>query len=120
MAQLPGDYDNLAPMMSFMSDEIGQDMPDVKRKVAPGVRRTGGDRAASVTTELQQTADSAATVVQCSNQLLRPNPVSIDGSRHPDAVFLSQRPDPHAPHIVDVAGNHPDGSSGSPRHRGSP
>ena len=95
-------------------------MPDVEGKITPDVRRGDGDRAAAVTTEPQQTDNAAVTVAKCPDQLLRRNLVSIDGSRHRDAVFLSQRLDPHAPRIVDVAGNHADGSSGSPWHAGAP
>ena len=92
----------------------------VEGKVAPGIRRGGWDRASSVATERQQTDDAAATASECWNQLLRSNLVSINGSRHRDAVFLSQRLDPHAPRIVDMAGNHLHGSSRSPRHGGAP
>ncbi|HZE64154.1 MAG TPA: hypothetical protein VE056_09750 [Pyrinomonadaceae bacterium] len=53
MAQLAGEHDNLPAMMTFMRDEIGQDVPDVERKVAPGIRRRGWDHAPSVTTERQ-------------------------------------------------------------------
>ena len=120
MAQLPGEHDNLTAMMAFMSDEIRQDMPDVEREVAPGVRRGVRDHAASVTTERQQTDDATTAVTKCSNQLLRKNLLSIDGSRYRDAVFFSQRLDPHAARIVDVAGNHPHGSPGRSRHGGAP
>src|SRR5260370_39833494 len=95
-------------------------MPDVEGKVTPRVGRGEGDYTASVTTERQQTDHAAATVAKCSNQLLRFNLVSIDGLRRHDAVFLSQRLDPHAPRIVDVAGNHPHGSSSGPPHGGAP
>ena len=64
-------------------------MPDVEGKVTPGVRRGDGDRAASVTTERQQTDNAATTVTKRWDQLLRSNLVSIDGSWHRDAVFLS-------------------------------
>src|SRR5260370_7781059 len=95
-------------------------MPDVEGKVAPSIRRGGWDRAPSVTTERQQTDNAAATVAQCRNQLLRSNLVSIDDSRHGDAVFLSQRLDPHTPRIVDVAVDHPNGSPRSPVHFSTP
>src|SRR5260370_31187201 len=95
-------------------------MPDVEGKVTPRVGRGEGDYTASVTTERQQTDHAAATVAKCSNQLLRFNLVSIDGWRHRDAVFLSQRLDPHAPRIVDVAGNHPHSSSWCPLHSVTP
>ena len=64
-------------------------MPDVEGEVTPGVRRGDWDRAASVKTERQQTDNAAATVTECSNQLLRFNLVSVDGSRDRDPVFLS-------------------------------
>src|SRR6266436_4485293 len=95
-------------------------MPNVQRKVAPDIRRGGWDRATFVTTERQQTENAAAAAAECRNQLLWFNLVSIDGSRRHDAVLLSQRLDPHTPSIVHVAGDHPNGSSGSPRHCGSP
>jgi len=78
------------------------------------------DHAASVKTERKQTDDAAATLAQCRKQLLRSNLVSIDGPRYDDAVRASQRLDPHAPRIVNVAHDHPNGSSWSPRHRFSP
>ena len=95
-------------------------MPHVEGKVAPSVRGGDGDHASSIKTKRQQARDAAATEAQCWKQLLRRNLVSIDGSRYHDAVLFSQRLDPHAPRIVNVAGNHPHGSSGSTRHCGSP
>ena len=120
MAQLSGEHDNLPAMMTFMSNEIRQDMPDVEGKVTPGVGRRDGDRTAPVKTERQQTDNASATATKRRNQLLLFNLVSIDGWRHRHAVFLSQRFDPHAPRIVDVTGNHPHCSSGSARHFGFP
>jgi len=67
IAQLPGEHDNLTAMMTFMSDEISQDMPNVEGKVTPGVRRGDGDLAASVKTERQQTDNAAATAAKCWN-----------------------------------------------------
>ena len=64
-------------------------MPHVEGKITPGGRRGDGDRAASVKTEPQQTDDAAATVSQRWEQLLRINLLSVDGSRHGDAEFLS-------------------------------
>src|SRR6185295_16926051 len=91
-------------------------MPDVEGQVAPDIRRGHGNRAPSVKTERQQTDHAPATVSQCSNQLLRPNLLSIDGSGRRDAKFLSQRLNPGTPGIVYVTGNHPNGSSWSPRY----
>src|SRR6185295_2232237 len=91
-------------------------MPDVERKIAPRVRRRGGDRAAPVKTELQQTDDAATTSTQRRKQLLWFNLVSIDRSRHRDTKFLSQRLDPHTPRIVNVAGYHPNGPPRGARH----
>lgn len=39
MTQLPGEHNDLPAMMSFMRDEIGEDMRNVEGKVTPGVRR---------------------------------------------------------------------------------
>jgi hypothetical protein len=37
VAQLAGEHNDLPAMMTFMRDEICQDMADVERKVAPGI-----------------------------------------------------------------------------------
>ncbi len=107
MAQLSGEHDDLTTMMTFVCDEICQDMADVEGKIAPGVRSGSGDRAAVVKTELQQTNDAAATAIECCDQLLRLDLVAIDDWRRRDVVLLSERPDPHAARIVKVAGDHP-------------
>ena len=67
MPELASEHDNLTAVMTFMRDEIGQDMPDVEGKVAPSIRRGDWDRAPSVTTERQQTDNAAATATKCWN-----------------------------------------------------
>ena len=39
MPELPSDQDNLPAMMRFMGHEVRQDVADIERQVAPGVRR---------------------------------------------------------------------------------
>ena len=89
VAQLAGEHDDLPAMMAFMSDEIGQNMGNIERKIAPGVRSGDWNRAASLKTKRQQADNAAATAVECLNQLLPTNLEAIDCSRHRDAVFLS-------------------------------
>src|SRR5437762_764861 len=95
-------------------------MCNVERKITPRVRRRDRDRTAVVKTELQQTDNAAAAAAQRRYQLVRFNLVSIDGPRHRNAMVPSQRFDPHTPSIVDVAGDHPHGSTWSSRDCGAP
>jgi hypothetical protein len=53
MAQLLGEHHNLPAMMTFVRDEIAQDMAHVQRQIAPGVRRGDRDNAPSITTEFE-------------------------------------------------------------------
>src|SRR5436305_12464258 len=98
-------------MVTFVRNEIGQNVPHVERKVAPRIGGGDGDYTASVKTERKQIEDAAATAAQSWKQRLGSNLVSIDGSRHNDAVLVADRLYPHVPGIVNVPRDHPTGAS---------
>ena len=64
MAQFAGEHDYLSAMVTFVRDEVGQNMRDVEGKVAPDIRGGGGNCSASVKTKRKQIDDTAATVSQ--------------------------------------------------------
>ena len=64
MAQFAGEHDYLSAMVTFVRDEVGQNMRDVEGKVTPDIRGGGGNCSASVKTKRKQIDDTAATVSQ--------------------------------------------------------
>src|ERR1700678_2022831 len=64
MTQLTRHQDNLSSMMTLVSDEIGKDMPDVRRQIPPRIRPRGRDASAVLTPELEQAVDPAAASAQ--------------------------------------------------------
>lgn len=88
MAQLASEHHDLSAMMTFVRDEIRQDMPHVERKIAPAVGRRYGNRAAVREPELQQAKNAATALAECSNQFSRSNFVSINDAWHCDAMLL--------------------------------
>src|SRR5687767_11076807 len=99
MTELARDHDNLAAVMAFMRDKIGQHMRDVEGKIPPRIGSGGGKRATAFKTELQQTDNAATTAIKGSNQLLWFNLPPVNGGRHRHAVFFPQCLDPHTSHI---------------------
>ena len=92
--------------MSLMGDEVGQDMADVERQVAPDVplgRRhmSRGDKA-----QPEKILNPLAAPFQCSNELPASNATLIDPIRSGNAVLPPERFDPSASHVVKVGGDH--------------
>jgi hypothetical protein len=52
MPQLAGHHHNLSPVMTFVRDEIAQNVTDVEGKVAPYIRRRAGNASPLITAEL--------------------------------------------------------------------
>jgi hypothetical protein len=111
MPQLTRHQDDLAPVMTLVRDEIGKDMPHVKRQIPPGIRRRGRDASAVLTPELEQAGDPAAASAQAFYQFAMPHPVPVHAGRDPDPVRAAQRFDPHAPGVVNMAHDHPNGAA---------
>ena len=50
--QLAGKHHNLSPVMTFVRDEIAQNVTHVEGKVAPHIRRRAGNASPLITAEL--------------------------------------------------------------------
>jgi hypothetical protein len=118
--QCPGRPDNLTAVVGLVSHEIGQNVSDVERQIAPSVGRSQRNLAALLTAESEEAEDALATALECRDQLLRPGSPSVDATGHGDPQLLAQGLDPHAARIVNVAGDHADGATGRSRDRGGP
>jgi hypothetical protein len=115
MTQLTRHQDNLSSMMTLVSDEIGKDMPDVKRQIPPRIRPRGRDASAVLTPELEQALDPAAASAQAFCQFPRSHPVPVHAGRDADTMRAAQRFDPHAPGVVNMARDHPNGAARNTR-----
>lgn len=60
MTKLAGDQDDLSPVVALMGDEIGEDMPDVERQVAPDIRLRSRNLATRGDPEFEQLEDTPA------------------------------------------------------------
>ncbi len=87
-------------MVAFMRDKVREEVHDIQWKA--------GDLRSSIEPELEKADDALATPFQRWNQLISSYLTSVDALRHSDAVLRTQRLDPHAATIVDVAGDHAD------------
>src|SRR5271170_3378828 len=106
--------------MTFVRDEIAEDVTNIEGKVAPHISRGGGNASSVVTAELEQAEDALAAQLQCWNEVFRRHFVPIDAARHCDAVLFAERLNPHTPGIVDVTDNHPDGATRRSGYAGFP
>jgi hypothetical protein len=86
---LAGKHDDLAAMMTFVCNEVRQDVPNIEREIAPRIGSAGGDRAAMITAQRQEADYSAAAPVQRRYELPWADPVSIDRLRHLDPMLLT-------------------------------
>src|SRR5437667_9025019 len=107
-------------MMAFVRNEIRKDVPNIERKIAPGIRRARRDSAAVITTQRQEADHPLAAPVERPYELLLAQSAWIDRVRHFDPVLLPQRLDPHAAGVVDVASDHPNCPAGGTGHGGRP
>jgi hypothetical protein len=103
-----------------MRDEIAEDVTHVEWKVAPHIQGRAGNRSSSITAEFQKVQDTRAATLERLDENFRAHLVSIDASRHREAVLLAERLDPHAASIVNVTGEHPNGAARRSGHLGVP
>ena len=113
-------FRDLTPMMGVMGDEVGQDMPDIERQVAPRVGLRGRDPTASGAPQLQEGRDATATAYEGRDELPAGDGPLVHPGRGDDPVLMPQGLYPPTPRIVEVAGDHSNGASWSPRHFGFP
>src|SRR6266404_6834627 len=120
MSQLAGEQHDLPAVMAFVRDEIGENVADVQREVAPGVRGGNRNAAAGGAPEPEKAADAPAAAFECRHQIPSADPPAIDALGHSNAVLLADHLDPHAAGVVDMSRNHPDRAARSPWNALSP
>ena len=108
MAQLTRQHDDLAPVVTLVCDEIGQDVRDVEREVAPDVCLRWRHMASGGKAQVEKFFNPAAAPVESGKQRSARDVAPVDRCRHRDAVFPPEMFEPHAPRVVQVAGDHAD------------
>jgi hypothetical protein len=93
-------------MMSFMRDEIGENVAYIEGKIAPNVGWRWGNASALIAAEFQQIQHTVAASLERWNEILGFHFVPIDRFRNREAVLFAERLEPPTPSIVDVTGNH--------------
>jgi len=119
-AELPGKEDELPAVMALVCHEIRQDMPDIQGEVAPHVGRRRGDPTTMGTPQAEEILDGSSTLAKGPDKVsfLDNPPVYRHGDTN--TVWLAKSSNPHAPRIVDMAGDHPGSAAGCPRDRQVP
>src|SRR6266851_7462956 len=106
--------------MAFMRDEIGKNVADVQRKVAPNIRRGDRNAAAGIAPEPEKAVDAQTAAFERRHQLPSADSPAIDAVGHRNAMLLTDHLDPHAPSVVDMACDHADRATRSPWNARSP
>jgi hypothetical protein len=101
---------DLSTMMGFVGSDIGHEVDDVRRDIAPG--NINFQIAADVETCVQQSDHSFAALPQCTHQFCPCHPPTIDASWSSDSISSPDHFDPHTSCVVDMACDHADGASG--------
>ena len=120
MPKGPGRQHDLSPVMCFVGDEIAEDVPDVQRKIAPPIGPGRRDIPTVITAELQEMGDPVPAASQGGQELPGCDPPPINRGWHGLAVGRAEGPDPHAPRVVNVAGDHADRAARCPWQGGDP
>jgi hypothetical protein len=108
-------HDDLAPVMPLVCDEVGEDMRDVQRQVAPGVGLRRRQMTSRSDAELEERFDAPATPLESRKQFMPRDLAAVDRSGDRDPVFLPEGLDPHATGVVEMPGDH---TGGAPRRPG--
>jgi len=112
MARLARDHENLTSVVSFVRDEVGQNVADVERKIAPDISFGWRDLISVSKSELEKRLHRRATAFQRDNQVSRINLMMIDTRWRRDTVLPAERLKPPAPGVVEMSS---DGTDGPPR-----
>ena len=120
MPELAGGHDDLAAVMAFMRNEVGEKVTHVELKITPAVRLRIRNAAIPLAAKPQQPGDGGAAALQRRDQLPGLDLVAIDTCRRQDPMLPAERLDPHASGVVEVAGEHADGTPRSSRNRRRP
>jgi hypothetical protein len=76
--ELSSDQDDLPAMMRFMGHEVRQDVADIERQVAPGVRRGRRHLALCLEAHCEKRLDAFATSLERREQRAPAGPTQID------------------------------------------
>jgi hypothetical protein len=108
MVQYPGRENDLSSMMGFVRGNIGHEVHDIGRNVAPW----NADLEFSPLVEscLQKLNHFLVALLEGARQRCRRDASSIDASRRSDSVSSPDHLDPHASRIVNMACEHSDGA----------
>src|SRR5262249_40392401 len=93
-------------VMAFVGDEVGEDVADVQRKVAPDVGRGRRNSSVPLEPELEEIGDARAASLQGPNELGARDAAAIDRGRHRDTMRLPEDLDPGAAGVMNVTNEH--------------
>ena len=100
MTELTRQHDDLASVVALMGNEIGQDMRDVQRQVAPDVSLRRRDMAARGEAEFKKRFDPPAAPFEGRQQFTPRNPPAVDSGGGRNSVFPAKSLDPQATRVV--------------------
>jgi hypothetical protein len=106
---------NLAAMMSFVRNEIGQHVPDVEWQVPPYIILGRRDPATVTAPQLQQRSQAATAALERGNELPPRDEPVIHSCGRDDPEVVAEGSDPIASRVVQVGANSPDRSSRNAR-----
>jgi hypothetical protein len=104
---------DLTSVMPFVRHEVGENVPNVERQVAPDITLRRWDSTITRKAEIEQRLDPGAAPFQRGHQLPRRHTLMIDARGSQDTVLAPERFDPHTPDVVQVRRNRTDRT---PRH----
>jgi hypothetical protein len=120
MTELARQHDDLASVMPLVCDEVGEDMRDVQRQVAPDVGLRRRQMTSRSDAELEERFDPAAAPLESQKQFMPRDLAAIDRGGGRDPVFLPEGLDPHATGVVEMPGDHAGGAPRCPGKRDVP
>ena len=95
-------------MMRLMRHEVGQNMPDVQRQIAPNVGLGWRHATAMLTAQSQKSGDAPAAPLESGAQLPSGDSAVIHPCWGDDPMLMAQGLDPRAPRVVDMGSDRPD------------
>jgi len=120
VAELARRHHDLAPVMSFVGDEIGQHVLDVEREITPRVGFRRRHVATVTVAQLQERRDAATALLQGCYEVSRRNGPLVHSHRESDPVLGSQGLHPPAARIVEMGGDAADRAGRDARNRRAP
>ena len=88
MAELSRQHDDLAAMMRFMGDEVGENLWDVEGQVAPYVALRRRELPAGSDAELEERSNAATAPLEGGQQFPAAHRAAVDEHGDGNAMFL--------------------------------